>query len=501
MQKETTNTENSDAPSVRQKSIYQKEIASTVCPTVFFHKSLLGLLAAEDYEALQKPQEPLCSKHKGEISRYFCFSCKACICPICMAEDHRNHDFELLEKAAHKEKTYITSSVETIKEQANMFRAVIGKFEKTCDDVEIIIAIAKQEVSQAAEQMIAKIRQEEEQLLQSLEMTRRKRLERMNSAKKKVESLIKQMNQAAEFAENLVQRSSSMDIMQSKETLKTKFEELRGVKVPKHHQTTFAKFIVAPQQNLKLGFILVTNDEANATESKLEGLDQTLQAGVEAEFTLCPQTSEGEMSIQADLKDHVEFLIEPANDVTNVIVSEKEDGNLQLKFTPKVPGAYSIEVKINGDKLPTSSPVQAKERELTVVGELDLRFFPGDKLQVLYGIAVNKKGELAVTDYVGRCFYAFDKDGNCVKKMRGEAETSRELKYPHGVSYLNDSDNETLIADTGNHRIQQVDIQTGTVMKSFGKCGTAKGEFMNPVDVYLDDEERIVVTEWGNHRI
>ena len=62
----------------------------------------------------------------------------------------------------------------------------------------------------------------------------------------------------------------------------------------------------------------------------------------------------------------------------NVIVSEKDDGNLQLKFTPKVPGAYSIEVKINGDKLPTCPfTVQVKERELVVVGELDLKFLPG----------------------------------------------------------------------------------------------------------------------------
>ena len=38
-------------------------------------------------------------------------------------------------------------------------------------------------------------------------------------------------------------------------------------------------------------------------------------------------------------------------------------------------------------------------------------------------------------------------------------------------------------------------------MKSFGKYGTGKGEFENPVDVCLDDEGRIVVTECGNHRI
>ena len=470
-------------------------------PNSFFHKSLLGLLAAEDYEASLKPREPFCLQHKREIARCFCFSCEACICTICMAEDHRNHEFELLTKAAHKEKTYIMSSVETIKEKAKMFRAVIGKFEKTCDDVEIIIAIAKQEVSQAAEHMIAKIRQQEEQLLQSLEVTRRKRLERINSAKKEVESLMKQMNQAAEFAENLVQRSSSTDIMQNKKTLKQKFEELRGVQVPKHHQTTVAKFNAACRvEDVKLGFIETTEYKADASKSTLDGLDQTLQAGVEAELTLSPKSAEGKMSSQADLKDHVEFLIEPANDVRNVIVTEKEDGNLQLKFTPKVPGAYSIEVKINGDTLPTCPfTVQAKERELVVVGELELKLFPGDTFRRLFGIAVNKKGEIAVTDNIGHCLYVFDKDGSFLRKKGRKGENPGEFLYPNAVSYLNDT--EVLIADCWNHRIQQVGIQTGTVVKSFGKYGAGKGEFMKPYDVCLDDEARIVVTELGNNRI
>ena len=38
-------------------------------------------------------------------------------------------------------------------------------------------------------------------------------------------------------------------------------------------------------------------------------------------------------------------------------------------------------------------------------------------------------------------------------------------------------------------------------MKSFGKKGTEKGEFDRPIDVIVDDQKRIVVTEWGNGRI
>ena len=38
-------------------------------------------------------------------------------------------------------------------------------------------------------------------------------------------------------------------------------------------------------------------------------------------------------------------------------------------------------------------------------------------------------------------------------------------------------------------------------MKSFGKKGREKGEFGNPMNVTVDNKERIVVTEWGNGRI
>ena len=78
-------------------------------------------------------------------------------------------------------------------------------------------------------------------------MTRRKRIERINSAKEELESLVKQMNQAAEFAENLVQRSSGLNIIQTKTTLKQKFQELRGVEISRHHPTTFVKFTAASQ--------------------------------------------------------------------------------------------------------------------------------------------------------------------------------------------------------------------------------------------------------------
>ena len=456
---------------------------------------------AEDYEALLKRQ-PFCSEqfHEKKITRFFCSSCQDCVCQICIVTNHRNHEIILLEKAAHDEKPNIMSGAEMINERVKELVEVIRQFEETASKLENNVASAKRQVSQAAGQMIEVIREREREAMISLETTRVTRHERINSAIQEAQSLLKQMKQAVEFAKNLTERSPSSDIMKNKETLKQRFEVLRQTEVPKLDETSFVKFIAASVEDLKLGFI-ETIPKADAKRSiRFEGLEQTLQAGVEAEFMLCLQKSEGKIINQPDVKDQVEVLIEPAKDVTNVTVREKEDGNHQLKFTPKVPGAYSIEVKINGDKLPSCPfAVRVKERKLVVVSKLNLNFFPGDVPQRLVGIAVNTEGKIVLTDCKANCVYVFDRDGNCLRELGGKGANCGQYLHPNGVSFLNK--NEILIADEGNRTIRQINTQTGTVVKSFGKHGSGKGEFKNPLDVSLDDEGRIAVTEYGNHRI
>ena len=103
-------------------------------------------------------------------------------------------------------------------------------------------------------------------------MTRRRRIERVDSAKQEMESLMNKINQTSEFAENLVQRRSAVDNIHNKNKLK--LEELRGVEVPKHRQTTFIKFTAALRHSFKQGSIQVSEKPTIAAKSSLEGLDQ-----------------------------------------------------------------------------------------------------------------------------------------------------------------------------------------------------------------------------------
>ena len=480
-----------------------------LCPRCVYAHELLKCVAfeghkvksvnrfqAEDYEDLLKRQS-FCSQqyHETEVTRFFCLECKICVCQICINTHHKNHVVDPLEKAADGEKANIMAGVELMKDKKKAFSDAIRKFDETALQLETNIATAKQEVSQAAEQIIAKIRERERQTISLLENTRVSRMEEINSEKEQVQSLIKQLDQAVEFASNLVQRSSSADIMQNKKKLEQRFVELNKTGVPALPVSSFVMFVSTIEpESLSLGFMVTS--ETDARLYTVDGLTENFQAGVEAEIVVRPKICGDELKVDQS-KLNVGVFVAPIREVKSLIIRANEGGNFQVKFIPKVPGTYKITVKINDTKL-TNSPftVQVKDRLIDVVGELN---FKGEILHQPGGIAVNSKGQIAVAAVETHCILIFDKEGKFVRKFSCYGEDPGQLNSPAGVTYL--TDDEILVADQLNHRIQQFSIQTGNFVKTFGKKRAGDGEFWNPVGVSINGEGLVIVADAGNNRI
>ena len=220
------------------------------------------------------------------------------------------------------------------------------------------------------------------------------------------------------------------------------------------------------------------------------GLTKDFQAGVESEFEFHPQIIGEEVY-------EVKVLVEPAEKRGSLTTCENQDGDYTVKFTPKVPGIFNIIIKVNGKEF-AESPynVQVKQRLIQVVGEVEIK---GETLEKPNGIAVNSKGKIAVVDHEKHFILITDMKGNCARKVGCHGNSDGQLNRPTDVTYLNDDN--ILVADQLNHRIQQFNVQTGKYVKSFGKKGTGDGEFENPVSVCVDEEGRVIVADFYNNRI
>ena len=131
-------------------------------------------------------------------------------------------------------------------------------------------------------------------------------------------SLIKQLDQAVQFAKNLVERSSSSDVMKSKKSLEQRFGDLDKATAPSLPVCSFVKFFSTDAlDNLNLGSV-ITN-EIDVRLSSMEALTENLQAGVEAGLLICPKRkSEEEFTSKYQRELDVKVLIEPAEDVASL---------------------------------------------------------------------------------------------------------------------------------------------------------------------------------------
>ena len=212
---------------------------------------------AEDYEALLKRQS-FCSQqyHERKLTRFFCLECQTCVCQFCVVTDHRNHALDPLDKAADQEKAKIMAGIEKMNENRNFCNGEIHEVEQTILNLETNISAAKRKVSQIAEQAIAKVRELEREAITHLENTRQSRMEILDFRKTQLQSLMKQVNQAIEFADNLVQRGSSSDILRSKKSLEGRCEYFDDFVLPAGPVSTFVKFNpTLESESLTIGFV------------------------------------------------------------------------------------------------------------------------------------------------------------------------------------------------------------------------------------------------------
>ena len=104
------------------------------------------------------------------------------------------------------------------------------------------------------------------------------------------------------------------------------------------------------------------------------------------------------------------------------------------------------------------------------------------------GVAVDKDGNIYVTDVKSHRLCKFNSDGKLVKTVGGEGGRTGEFDRPWGIALS--EDNKLFVCDSDNHRIQVFD----TNLKFIGCFGKRDG-FRWPYDLTFDPAGDVYVTD------
>ena len=115
-----------------------------------------------------------------------------------------------------------------------------------------------------------------------------------------------------------------------------------------------------------------------------------------------------------------------------------------------------------------------------------------------FGVAVDKNGDVYVTDEWTNTVSVFDAKGKFIRKWGEPGSGPGELRGPAGI--VCETNGNVIVVDSGNNRLQ-VFTPEGKLVAQCGKAGSGDGEFNKPWGIALDKDGNIYVADWKNHRV
>ena len=346
----------------------------------------------------------------------------------------------------------------------------------------------KRDVQRLVDNLVAVIEAKKQKILSPLKKETSRSLDLVTERKTEIQRQITAIESALENADKLLTRSSNAEIVQLKKSLDAIFEGVAQTEpIDRDSKSLPAGFVF--EENPKLLESIKTDDigtlqilqPTTASHFICEG--KGIEEGIinrEAQFTLTSRNGRGKQCYDKRDRVTVEIGDERGREcATKVGINDCD--------TPKYQGRCQVSVQVNGEHIHQSpflvlvKPFQLKP-VLTFCEE-------GSSLDMLnnpFGLAVNARDEIAVSDNFNHTIKIFNSDGNYLGSFGRWGSEAGELEYPRGIVFHNNGN--IFVAD--NLSRIQIFNGRGEFVRSFGGRGHLDNQLNDPLGLSVDSDGR-----------
>ena len=204
------------------------------------------------------------------------------------------------------------------------------------------------------------------------------------------------------------------------------------------------------------GLAIDDNDRLFVTDVGLHRVD-VFSPTHELQSTFGADVLGNPSSIAIDTENRFLYVVDTANDVVDVFDADtfkllRKIGTPGKKHTLTAPGTFALPI----------------------------------------GVAVDKDGNVYVTDTFNNRIEIFDADGGFIRAFGKNGDGPQDFERPKGIAI--DCDNHIWVVDAAQDRVK-VFNQEGQLLIYFGTHGEYPGRFMGVHDITIDKNNRVITSE------
>ena len=461
----------------------------------------------EDFEnILNRPA--FCGKpgHEKKELEFFCKSCEVAICYSCVATVHDGHPKILLDEAANERKLHFKAAIESQKQIALQKKEEISRIQGNCENIQAQVECVKTDTQMFVDNLIAAMEAKKQEIFNDVEKKAKETLKLLGTQRHEVESQLVAIEAEIEKAEHILKRRTNAEI--TKLDVKTIFQggsnDGRQVESDLQDPCHFAfiqnEMLMAKVNSEGIGSFKKFLSKTVAQQSNAEGEGiKIATVGLKADIIVTTRTADGVQCYEE--RDFVKVKIRNSQGhvcASEEVVGDNKDGTYKICYFSRETGTCEVSVKVNGEHVHGSPfKVHVKARQYKPVLSFGQKGSSFGRFNQPWGVAVNERDEIAVTDRLNHRVQLFKSDGTFLRSFGSKGNLNGEFNEPCGIAFHNDN---IVVVDRTNHRVQVFSPQ-GEFLCHFGGEGNLDHQLQLPLGLSIDGKGNIIVADPRNKSI
>ncbi|XP_046339840.1 protein brain tumor-like [Haliotis cracherodii] len=458
----------------------------------------LGDLQMNKEEGSKSDKPVSCPKHKNDVLKFYCKTCAQPICKECTVFDHgRGHECQFLMDVADKQ-------IDMLRHLEGDARSKVGDLRLSAKGIEHISATLQSQYHKAQNDINdtynfyrAMLEERKTEALKELDQAFNTKQVGISTLAQKIQESVEKLYQGVEFIDKLLKHASITEALLLKNFVEQRFQNM---------------FNFLPDLNNQGYFEIEFVSNFQAIQAGVRNTFGYVRQGNEALQTQKPQpiarpTTNGFIPTTSSLSNGHIF------DQVDTVNLAKDFGSPGLIFPPNDSNQYEkwssgLDILSNGidvfspsadpindltSKLISSSiyPPKSQIRRQKMI--YHCRFGEFGVLEGQFtepsGVAVNAQNDIIVADTNNHRIQIFDKEGRFKFQFGECGKRDGQLLYPNRVSVVRSSGDIIVTERSPTHQIQ-IYNQYGQFVRKFGA-----NVLQHPRGVTVDNKGRIIIVE------
>ena len=442
-----------------------------------------------------------CPQHQSKELDLYCVTCEELICLHCTVKKHKDHQYDLVVDTFETHKAEMMAAVEPFKNHVSIASEALEQLRTRLQELDDQGADIKADIQRQIERFHELIEARKVELFNKVDQHVEMKKKNVVAQQDEVETVLTQQVSCLSFVKESLSTAHQGEVLRVKKTVMKQAKEMTDNFKPdtlSPCERANIKFVASSELELacqKFGEVYLQEACPKKCTATGKGVE-VAKVGERETAVLHVVDQKGKACSTPVETVRCELVSEGDGKKTKCVVKKTEASQYEIRYKAPSRRRHHLHIKVKGESIKGSPfPVTVK----VPVEKLGIPIKTIGGLNQLWGVAVNKRGDIIVAEYGGHRVSIFSPAGEKVKSFGSPGSGNGQFSNPEGVAV--DADDNILVVDYNNHRIQKFSSD-GNFITAVGKQGNKPLEFNSPVGIGIHPHTRkVYVADSWNHRI